>query len=90
MAVQDAKVTGTANNTGKPDTMAAARAARGKRKSYDYNMQESDKFALRQVQAARSALAKVAVAIQSGKSPSAELVKACSDVINTSASTMFS
>lgn len=78
---------GTADNAGK--VADQFRGKRGQRKSYGHQMSEADKFALRQVQAARSALQKVSVAIQSGKQIDAGIVESCSNIITAAGKMLF-
>ncbi len=80
---------GSSSNAGAGDRMAAAREARGKGPMATVTLDDRQKFALRQLQGARSSLKKAQDALKNGWEPNASLIQACADITSSVGKMLF-
>ncbi len=80
MAKETTGGSGSPSNAGSNDKMSAARAAKGKGPRSTANLDDRQKFALRQMQGARSSLKKAQDALNAGWEPNTDLITACANI----------
>lgn len=89
MANETAKGSAAVAGSGpQTDSMAAARAARRTRKK-SRPMNDKEKFAKRTIQQARSALAKLQVALENGNEVPSAVISACANITAAAGAMLF-
>lgn len=84
------KATGATGNGGKAtDSMAAARAARGKRQAVAETLDPRERYARKQMQQARAALVNCQKHLEEGGEIPASILDACAELQKAAASMLF-